>query len=106
MASRVDRHDTDIVNLTVSINALRERIDYQHTAVVGKLDNLQSAWIDRFSEHARQDLLKDEQILREVNAAKTASASLRNYIIGIGVCIPVIIEILNFMLHSGLLRHG
>jgi predicted nuclease with TOPRIM domain len=103
--SRIDRHDGDITQLTVSLNALREKIDYQHNTVITKLDHLQTQWIDRFQEHSRQDLEKDNQILRQVSDAKQTASSTRNYVIGIGVGIPVMIQILDFLVGSGLLSH-
>jgi predicted nuclease with TOPRIM domain len=103
--SRIDRHDGDITQLTVSLNALREKIDYQHNTVITKLDHLQTQWIDRFQEHSRQDLEKDNQILRQVSDAKQTASSTRNYVIGIGVGIPVMIQILDFLVGSGLLTH-
>jgi predicted nuclease with TOPRIM domain len=103
--SRVDRHDGDISQLTVSLNALREKIDYQHNTVITKLDHLQTQWIDRFQEHSRQDLEKDNQILRQVSDAKQTATSTRNYVIGIGVGIPVMFQILDFLVGSGLLIH-
>jgi predicted nuclease with TOPRIM domain len=103
--SRIDRHDGDISQLTVSLNALREKIDYQHNTVITKLDHLQTQWIDRFQEHSRQDLEADQQIIRQVAEAKQTATSTRNYVIGIGVGIPVMFQILDFLVGSGLLIH-
>lgn len=106
IASRVDRHDSDIVNLTGSLNMLRDRIDYQHQAVVNKLDGLQSSWIQQFHEHSRQDLMKDEQILTKVGQAHETATSLRNYITGMGIGLAVLIPLVSFLVDSGLLKHS
>ncbi len=76
VVSRVDRHEVDITTMTGSLNSLRERMDYQHTAVMAK-----------------------------VEASLSNGASIKSWLIGLGVGIPVGWEVLNFLVSSGLLRH-
>lgn len=106
VVSRVDRHDADLTQLGLELRSLRDRVDSNHHALIGKLDGMRDSWIGTFTEHSRQDLIKDEQILTRIHETKLSAASLRNYIVGIGAGVPVLVWILNFLISSGILHHG
>jgi hypothetical protein len=101
--SRVDRHDSDINQLTLELRDLRLTVNSNHTAVMGRLESLKDSWINTFSEHSRQDLACDMAIKNEIAEQAKQVASVKTWLIGLGVGLGVFVPAIKLLIEFGIL---
>jgi hypothetical protein len=103
ITSRVDRHDNDISQITLELRDLRLTVNSNHAAIMSRLEAMKDTWMGTLTEHGRQDLACDMAIKAEINEQAKQIASIKTWLIGLGVGLGVFVPAVKLMIEFGIL---